>query len=107
MMSNAIGNINRMVPGLIEKLDVTGAEKAAAQVKTDTNFAELFSNMINSVNDTQLDASQIQEAFMSGEPVELHQLMIKAEEAGIAMDLLLEVRNKLLTAYNQIMQMPL
>ena len=32
MMSNAIGNINRMVPGLIEKLDVTGAEKAAAQV---------------------------------------------------------------------------
>ncbi len=63
--------------------------------------------MINSVNDAQLDAGEIQEAFLSGDPVELHQLMIKAEEAGIAMDLLLEVRNKLVTAYNQIMSMPL
>ena len=106
-MAGAVGNINRLVPGLIEKLDVANPEKALGQPKADTSFSELFSNMINSVNDAQLDASQIEEAFLSGDPVELHQLMIKAEEAGIAMDLLLEVRNKLVSAYNQIMQMPL
>jgi flagellar hook-basal body complex protein FliE len=38
--------------------------------------------------------------------VELHQVMIKAEEAGLATDLLLEIRNKLINAYNQLMNMP-
>ena len=63
--------------------------------------------MIDQVNGLQQDAAQIQEAFMSGEPDELHQVMIKAQEAGIAMDLLLEIRNKLGDAYNELMRMPL
>ena len=44
---------------------------------------------------------------MNGDPVELHQVMIKAEEAGVAMDLLLEIRNRLLNAYNDLIRMPI
>ena len=55
----------------------------------------------------QKDSAQLQEAFMNGEPVEIHQMMIKAQEAGISMDLLLEVRNKLVNAYSEIMRMPI
>ncbi len=106
-MSNAIGGINRLVPGLVEKLNVNPNEATQSDKKTEGNFSEVFSNMLNSVNGLQKDAAQIQESFMNGEPVELHDVMIKAQEAGIAMDLLLEVRNKLLNAYTQIMQMPL
>ena len=107
IMSGGINNINRLVPGLVERLDAARPDKIAGGEKSEGEFTELFSKMINSVNDLQMDAAEIQEAFMSGDPVELHEIMIKAEKAGIAMDLLLEVRNKLVNAYSEIMRMPI
>ena len=65
------------------------------------------SNLLQSVNQVQQESADIQQAFLAGEEVELHQMMIKAEEAGISMDLLLEVRNRLVDGYNEIMKMPL
>ena len=103
-MSGPVGSVHRLVPGLIEKL---GEVKPAADSKPETSFNELFSDMLNSVNDLQIDSAELQKAFMSGDPVELHEVMIKAEEAGIAMDLLLEIRNKLVDAYSELMRMPL
>lgn len=104
-MSGPIGNINRLVPGLIEQFNPAKTEAKQIQSPDEPGFTELFSNMIDSVNEIQSDSSHLQEAFMNGEPVELHEMMIKAQEAGIAMDLLLEVRNKFINAYNEIMRM--
>lgn len=97
-------NINRLVPGLIEQ----AGKKPGVTPKLDSgdNFSDVFSNLINSVNGLQKDSAEIQQSFLAGEPVELHQVMIKAEEAGVAMDLLLEVRNRLVDAYNDIIKMP-
>ena len=99
-------NINRLVPGLIEqtgkKLEITPKLDSG----DNSNFSDVFSNLINSVNSLQQDSAEIQQSFLAGEPVELHQVMIKAEEAGVAMDLLLEVRNRLVDAYNDIIKMP-
>lgn len=106
-MSGSIGNISRLVPGLIEKLDVTKTETKSSVSKEEASFTEMFSNMINSVNELQKESAQIQTDFMNGEPVEIHQMMIKAQEAGIAMDLLLEIRNKLINTYTEIMRMPM
>ena len=104
---SGVGNINRLVPGLVEKLDVNKSESKGAVEKSEGGFSEVFSNMINSVNDLQKESAQIQTNFMNGEPVEIHQMMIKAQEAGVAMDLLLEIRNKLINAYSEIMRMPI
>jgi len=106
-MSDGVSNVTRLVPGLIEKLDVNRSDQSGPDGKPENSFTEMFSNMLNSVNELQMDAAQIQEAFMSGDPVELHQVMIKAQEAGIAMDLLLEIRNKLVNAYSELMRMPI
>lgn len=106
-MTQAIGNINRLVPGLIEQTSSIKPDITKQADSKEAGFSEIFSNMINSVNSIQKDSSQMQEAFMNGEPVEIHQMMIKAQEAGISMDLLLEVRNKLVNAYSEIMRMPI
>ncbi len=108
-MSSEPVSLNRILPGYIE-----APGKATVKLSADVvdikekggEFSDLFSEMISSVNDLQLDSSEIQSAFLSGDPVELHQVMIKAEEAGVAMDLLLEIRNKLVDAYKEIMRMP-
>lgn len=106
-MSQAIGNINRLVPGLIEQTSSVKSDLTKTTDSKEAGFSEIFSNMLNSVDAIQKDSAQMQDAFMNGEPVELHQMMIKAQEAGISMDLLLEVRNKLVNAYSEIMRMPI
>ena len=97
----------RLVPGLVESPNAgANVSKPEAGGKQPA-FADMISDMLESVNQVQKESGQMQQAFLAGEPVELHQLMIKAEEAGIATDLLLEVRNKLLDAYHNIMRMPM
>ncbi len=106
MAVNAIST-QRLVPGLIEGpaggAKLTSTEAAGKKAA----FGDMLSDMLESVNQVQKESGQMQQAFLAGEPVELHQLMIKAEEAGVATDLLLEVRNKLLDVYREIIKMPM
>ncbi len=106
-MSLTVNNVSRLVPGLIEKPGGKTVLEEMSPATSQPSFTELFSNMLNSVNDMQQQSAQAQQAFMSGEPIELHDVMIKAQEAGLTMDLLLEIRNKLLSAYNEVMRMPI
>ncbi len=105
---STIGNIQRLVPGLIEPTGNTPiklpAENAAIP---EGNFTEMLGNLLSSVNDKHIESGEIQQALLNGENVELHEVMIKLEEAGLATDLFLEVRNKLLAAYSELMRMPL
>jgi flagellar hook-basal body complex protein FliE len=104
-VTDKIGNINRILPGLVEK-PVSLKENQEAQKPDKTSFAKELSNLVNSVNDLQSQAGEAQKAFLNGEPVELHDVMIKAEEAGLAMDLLLQIRNRLLDGYKELIRMP-
>ncbi|MBU0984862.1 MAG: flagellar hook-basal body complex protein FliE [candidate division Zixibacteria bacterium] len=105
-MSNVL-NTSRVVPGLIERVQGGSVTGQVTEPAKDGKFSDLVSNLINSVNELQQDSGKMQEAFLAGEPVELHQVMIKAEEAGIATELLLEIRNRLVSAYTEIMRMPM
>ena len=67
------------------------------------SFTDLFAKAINETQDVQADARQTIEAFLRGEPVELHQVMAASEEAAISLELLVEIRNKLTAAYRAIM----
>jgi len=103
---SGVNNIQRLVPGLIEP---TGGRKVLLEPDAPperAKFTEMLGELLNDVNGLQQNSAKIQQAFLNGEPVELHQIMIKAEEAGVATDLLLEIRNRLVTAYNEIMRMP-
>ncbi len=102
-----ITNNIRVVPGLLEKINPSQVSKTDDSNSSGGGFAAQLGKVLDSVNDIQAESAQMQDAFMKGEPVELHQVMIKAQEAGLAMDLLLEVRNKLVTAYNEIARMPM
>ena len=106
-MSNSVSNINRLVPGLVEQIGGKSTNPTSNDALDKGAFGELLSDLISSTNELQHDAAEAQQALMAGEPVELHQVMIKAEKAGLTMDLLLEIRNKLVSAYTEIMRMPM
>ncbi len=68
-------------------------------------FAATLSRMIGEVSALQEESQDAIAAFVRGEPVELHQVMAAVEEAGIALELLIEVRNRLTESYRSVIQM--
>jgi flagellar hook-basal body complex protein FliE len=69
------------------------------------SFGDVLTNALNQVSETVDRSRDYTQAFLRGEPVELHQVMAAAEEAGISIDLLIQVRNKVLEAYRTVMSM--
>jgi flagellar hook-basal body complex protein FliE len=70
-------------------------------------FGELFSRAIDTVNDTQQQANRLRESYEVGAPgVSLTQVMVAAEKSSVAFQAMVQVRNKLVDAYKDIMNMP-
>lgn len=67
------------------------------------SFGDLLSRGLNNVSTVQEQSSDLIASFLRGDPVELHQVMAALEEAGIAIDLLVQLRNQLTNAYRQVM----
>lgn len=76
-----------------------GTQESAA------SFADTLKSALGEVSQMQARAGDAIGAFVRGEPVEIHEVMAAAEEAGIALDLLIEIRNKLADAYRSVIQM--
>lgn len=70
-------------------------------------FADLLSKAIGTVNEMQLDSKDRAMAFEMGDKsLSLADVMVAKEKAGIAFEATIQVRNKVLEAYKQIMSMP-
>jgi flagellar hook-basal body complex protein FliE len=70
-----------------------------------TSFADTLKSALGEVSQMQTRANDAIGAFVRGEPIEIHQVMAAAEEAGIALEFLIEIRNKVAEAYRTVMQM--
>ena len=69
------------------------------------SFADTLERALGDVSDLQQNAQDAIGSFLRGEPVELHQVNAAVEEAGIALEMLIEVRNKLADAYRSVVNM--
>ena len=68
-------------------------------------FGEVLNQFVGEVNQKQLDSTQAVNDLLAGKEVPLHQAMIAMQEAGVAFQLMVEVRNKLLEGYQELMRM--
>ena len=84
-----------------------GQQIQNTEIKTDQgpNFGELMQQAIEQVNETQMQASSLTRAFELGEDVDLSQVMIAVQKSRVSFEALTQVRNKLLTAYQDVMNM--
>ncbi len=71
----------------------------------ENSFGSTLARAINEVSDARDRAGDLTQRFVNGENVELHQVMAASEEAGIALDLLIELRNKVVEAYRSVISM--
>jgi flagellar hook-basal body complex protein FliE len=88
------------MPFPIDKpLEISSAQPAGE------SFAGMLGKMVAEVNAKQHAAGETVAAMQAGQNVPLHQAVIAMEEASVSFQLMVEVRNKLLESYQEIMRM--
>jgi flagellar hook-basal body complex protein FliE len=78
---------------------------AAPQQAPGGGFADTFKAALDGVSATQTKAEGITDAYQRGEVTDVAKVMLARQEAGVAFEATLQVRNKLLSAYQDIMRM--
>lgn len=89
-------------------LDVAGEGGFRLQQGGQTDgpsFGDTLKRALGEVSSAQDNAQDYVQRFVRGEPVELHQVMAAAEEAQISLEMLVELRNKLMDAYKSVVNM--
>ncbi|MCE1241895.1 flagellar hook-basal body complex protein FliE [Oryzomicrobium sp.] len=70
------------------------------------DFAQVLQNSINQVNQTQQQAQSMAENFSAGDPnANLHEVMIALQKANVSFQEMVQVRNRLVAAYQDVMNM--
>jgi flagellar hook-basal body complex protein FliE len=82
------------------------APRMDGQVQGTNSFSEAIKASLSSVNDLQNKADQTTDAYERGEGVPLTDVVLSMQKSSIAFEATLQVRNKVLKAYEDIMNMP-
>lgn len=95
MNINAIGNV------------LSGAQKAAKanEAKENQDFSNLLSDAIDAIKETEAESDAASEALLTGESNDIHTALIASQKAEIAVSYAVQIRNKMIDAYNDIMNM--
>ena len=93
---------------LLQQLHAPRSQETAAAGATNDpagGFAGALKSALDGVSATQNKAEAISEAYQRGEVTDVAKVMLARQEAGIAFEATLQVRNRLLSAYQDIMRM--
>lgn len=82
------------------------AAAPAGQPTGPSSFIDTMQQAVANVNDAQSRAGDLAAAYERGETVDIAKVMLARQEASVGFEATLQVRNKLLTAYRDIMSMP-
>lgn len=81
------------------------ASVAPAEAKP-ADFTAAFKDAVAQVNQSQAQAGALSEAYERGETIDIAKVMLARQQASVGFEATLQVRNKLLSAYKDIMSMP-
>lgn len=90
----------------VESIAKTDTQQKPTSFEAQQNFGNYLKNAIAEVNTAQINSDVMTEKLVLGEQVELHDVMIAAQKATIALNATMEVRNKVVEAYQEIIRMP-
>lgn len=99
-------DVNQVLAQMRELAAQAGNETNASRNRTD--FAELLNSSIDKVNETQQQASELATAFETGDTdASLSDVMVSVQKANVSFQAMVQVRNKLVEAYKDVMNMPM
>ena len=113
-----IGSIGNIPSTLLQRLpgaNQTDATASPVPLRLDSpagspaapasDFGSMFDQMVHAVDAKQKEANAVTNDVLTGKNNQLHQSVISMQEAGVAFQLMVEVRNKLVESYQELMRM--
>ncbi|KTD41526.1 flagellar hook-basal body complex protein FliE [Legionella parisiensis] len=95
---------------LLHQIKIMSAKAEGAVIETETNqspFGTVFQQALNQVNELNQSSDSLKTRFEMGDPnVSLGEVMIAAQKSNLGLEATVRVRNKVVQAYQDIMNMP-
>lgn len=96
---------------MIEKLGLQplqatapSAPKSQSAAEVSEQFGQFLTDAMNKLKQQQVEVDKLNNQFAKGETSDVHQIMIAAEKASLGLELTVQVRNKVVEAYQEIMR---
>jgi flagellar hook-basal body complex protein FliE len=83
----------------------TPKESQPNRTEGEASFKETLQTFIKDVDNLQINAEEMSQKLVTGEVENIHQVMLAMEEAHTSFQLMMEMRNKILDAYREVMKM--
>lgn len=90
----------------LSRANAAGTPDVAGAAAKPASFADTMSQALRDVNSQQQAAGDLSAAYERGETVDIAKVMLARQQASVGFEATLQVRNKLLSAYKDIMSMP-
>ena len=101
-----MSNIDQMVNQLRAVAAQASATSAPQETGSQQDFAAMLKSAVDEVNSAQMDAKQLTRQFEAGDPdVNLQDVVLSLQKASLSFQTMVQVRNKLVSAYQEIMNM--
>ncbi|RXM74370.1 flagellar hook-basal body complex protein FliE [Clostridium tetani] len=98
--------INEFIPNnMIFKNDINN--KIQEKKEENNGFSHMLKNKLDKINEKQIKAEETTNNFLQGEETDIHKVMLDSEEAKLSVELAVQVRNKLIEAYQELNRMQL
>jgi len=90
----------------INEIQYSGEKEALKTDKgKDVSFEQTLKGFVKDVDQAQKFAGESVEKLLTGEIKDIHDVMIAVEKAGTSFELMMEIRNKMVDAYREVMRM--
>jgi len=93
------------IPQINKQITPIQLPKEQESIKKEVNFEQTLKKFIKDVDEAQKFAGESVEKLLTGEIKDIHDVMIAVEKAGTSFELMMEIRNKMIDAYREIMRM--
>ena len=99
-----INTVSSILPSIKSIPSVPGSG-SDVQESSKADFGQVLNQALDNVSQLQQNADDTTNQFMAGKLDNMHTMMIEGQKADLALQFTLQVRNKVLDAYNEIMRM--
>ena len=90
----------------LESVTNTVSSTNPKEIQSPESFGKVLARSLNEVNQLKLEADEAINDLSAGKQKDIHQTMIAMEKADVAFQLMMQIRNKIVAAYETIMRMP-
>ena len=103
-----VGSLMNQIRAYHDRTDLINSDVSMqrADQTNKSGFGDYIQTAVEAVNETQMNASEMRDAYERGEHVPLTDVVLSMQKSSLAFEATLQVRNKLLKAYDDVKNMP-